>query len=1320
MTPRPSAHDLPGRLQPDLSSRFSVFCFALFFSVLFLAAVPGNAREKAPVDASIWNVSELAKHTQSADKAFVAGRHREAAAALQRLLEAALAEDTAEALRLRAQPDAHLAISALSVFGSTESEWRQVVDILLRYADSVGVPGIDPLVAAHARYNAGFAQLALGRVEAAEKTFAPLGLLRNWKVIGPFDNERGGGFDEVYPPEESIDFEGEYFGKTREVTWRDIPARALDGQIVLDEIFQPNDECLAYALTFIQSDTERTLALRVGSDEGFRAWINGQPVATDDVERGMKLDQTAARLPLRAGWNVLLLKVAEAKGSWEFIARLTELDGSPAEGWNEAAPGEPTPAPDELIEKDGEEESTEEESSEDKSEEPAPSGGALDIVARLLEASPEDGRLHFLRAALLQDKGAFDIDEHPDTESIRRAIEIDAEQPLYHLLLAQTLAHESDIAAQRDDNAWRAALEKAAELDSASACIELGDYYIDTFENASVAEAWADRAAQLNPDSTKLLQLRDSIADTRGFPSSGTDFLRRLESLEPDSYGVLRRKASRHGSAGRTDERATVLEGLLARDQFDRSARLGLAEIALAKNDVERAKELFEGERILFPFSTGPDLRLAAAAIGRDDFAGAISHYEAALGLNPEDPDLWNLLAAAHYRLGRSNRALSAWDRSLELQPNQPDVRERLEFIRAEEDPFETEFRRDAAEIAKRTFESKYESEEGDASRILLDNHVIEVNTDGTSRQFHQLVFQVFNELGAQRYDSYGVNFSSGEQIIEYKAARVYHPDGGVDEGDLRSFGTGSIGGEPSWRGAWISLPPVAAGDIVEVQYIGEDVVQSFFGDYFGHRELFRDSQDIVEKVFRLRAPENRELYFHQHRFDVEPKKTVDEEAGKTTWEWRVTNVEKVDQEPGMPSGLEVFPVLDISTFEDWNEFSDWYWLLIRKQFEASPEIRRKVEELTSGKDSEVEKIRALYEFVIGEIRYNAWEFGVHGFKPYNASKVFSRRFGDCKDKATLLSVMLAQVGIKAHPVLINAMQSRHEEDLTLPMINHFNHCITYLPGGEDHPEMYLDGTATFHSLEELPSMDRGAKVLVVREDGGSVQDIPWNTAEQLGLDESWTVRFEGGASLSESSLARIRIRVRATGGFAVQVRRTFEVKARRKKLLEQVFTRRFAGATIVEESFSDLTRLDEPVTFEVELTAPSFLTKTPEGLAFSLPTDFYQSTSQLGLLGALEEREQDIIVGNPRRIRMVFDCELPAGAELRSLPEERREETRFGRFILDTNTTDATGTSGKRLRLERLVELTTPRISVGDYAKFRELATSLEQLENEKIIIEN
>ncbi|MCZ6794747.1 MAG: hypothetical protein O7J95_14150, partial [Planctomycetota bacterium] len=314
----------------------------------------------------------------------------------------------------------------------------------------------------------------------------------------------------------------------------------------------------------------------------------------------------------------------------------------------------------------------------------------------------------------------------------------------------------------------------------------------------------------------------------------------------------------------------------------------------------------------------------------------------------------------------------------------------------------------------------------------------------------------------------------------------------------------------------------------------------------------------------------------------------------------------------------------------------------------------------------------------------------------------------DCKDKATLMTVMLGELGIDSQPVLIHADRRRGREDLTLPMVHHFNHCITYVPESSGRPALFLDGTAARHSLEELPSMDRGARVLIVREEEATVADIPWNTTADLSVEEEWTV------DIREDRSARLEVRVRARGDYATSLRRVYEVAARRRETLERAYGRRFAGATVVAQSFSDLDNLDEPVSFSVVVEVPRFVSPSSEGPGIALPDDFFGSGGELAILGSLEKRQFDVLLGNPRRSLLRVRCRLPPELAWKSWPRARRLSGRHGRFEVEFDQKEG------ELHLRRLIEITAHRLSLDDYTAFREFTAAIASLAEEKIILKD
>jgi hypothetical protein len=162
----------------------------------------------------------------------------------------------------------------------------------------------------------------------------------------------------------------------------------------------------------------------------------------------------------------------------------------------------------------------------------------------------------------------------------------------------------------------------------------------------------------------------------------------------------------------------------------------------------------------------------------------------------------------------------------------------------------------------------------------------------------------------------------------------------------------------------------------------------------------------------------------------------------------------------------------------------------VREQLVVDAKIKAAVQEVLRGLPKgadERAKVRALYKHVITSTRYVGLEFGIHGFKPYRTTDVYDRRFGDCKDKASLLKVMLAEAGIASHLVLVRT-RDQGTVTATPASLSAFNHAITYVPS----LDLYLDGTAEFSGPEELPSLDQGATVLIVKDGAGAeLRTIP-------------------------------------------------------------------------------------------------------------------------------------------------------------------------------------------------------------------------------------
>lgn len=412
-----------------------------------------------------------------------------------------------------------------------------------------------------------------------------------------------------------------------------------------------------------------------------------------------------------------------------------------------------------------------------------------------------------------------------------------------------------------------------------------------------------------------------------------------------------------------------------------------------------------------------------------------------------------------------------------------------------------------------------------------------------------------------------------------------------------------------------------------------------------------------------------------------------------------------------MPALTELAPTIYVSHFADWPAFGRWYWSLIREQHTASETLRSKVREITAGKEGTLEKIRALYHFVTNDIEYVAWEFGVHGFKPYDASSILERKFGDCKDKATLLKVMLAEIGVPAQQALLRADASYIRQDLTRPLFRHFNHAICYVPAGRDYPELWLDGTAQYYPFGSAPPPDSARQSCVVLEDaGGKLMRIPAPKPEEHLVDAETVVHFTAGGP--EGLIAHVEAKSQARGQPEASIRHYFHNPGQRRERLEELFARRYAACTVNWENFPDLADMYAPCEFAYSVDLERFVRREAGRFAVPLFQGFPRPLSFRGLVG-LEKRQTPLALDfmNPYRSRVRYRC--PEGYRFAGYPRSEEAAAAGCRFSLRATT------EGRDVVVEESIEITKERVAPAEYADFRRFMLTLDRAEAQELTLE-
>ena len=158
--------------------------------------------------------------------------------------------------------------------------------------------------------------------------------LCKWLICGPFPNPEES-YDKLDKQKSGfyIDYLKEQGGETslnintgqailyqgRSNSW--IETECKGSSIDLAAIVTKDPFVLAYAYSEIQAETDTPCFLAVGSNDGIRAWLNGEEILDCPERRGLQTDQNKIPAVLKQGRNTLLLKISQTENKWGFCCR---------------------------------------------------------------------------------------------------------------------------------------------------------------------------------------------------------------------------------------------------------------------------------------------------------------------------------------------------------------------------------------------------------------------------------------------------------------------------------------------------------------------------------------------------------------------------------------------------------------------------------------------------------------------------------------------------------------------------------------------------------------------------------------------------------------------------------------------------------------------------------------------------------------------------------------------------------------------------------------------------------------------------------------
>jgi len=503
-----------------------------------------------------------------------------------------------------------------------------------------------------------------------------------------------------------------------------------------------------------------------------------------------------------------------------------------------------------------------------------------------------------------------------------------------------------------------------------------------------------------------------------------------------------------------------------------------------------------------------------------------------------------------------------------------------------------------------------------------------------------------------------------------------------------------------------LQIPAPDIGNIVGYEYETEER-PIFLQDVWE----FQEHDPVRESRYSLQVPAGWEYKASWlNHPEVKPTQT-----GSNSWQWVVSDIKAIRFEAFMPplDGVAGRMVLSFFTSEkialnsnvDWDAMGKWYSNLIGQRIDSSPEVKQQVAALTASKTTPLQKMQAVAGFVQQDIRYVAIELGVGGYQPHAASEVFAHRYGDCKDKATLVRSMLREIGIDSYHVVIYT--ERGAVTPQTPAHHGFNHAILAikLPNGLadpsliaifEHPKLgkllFFDPTNDLIPFGQLPGYLQANYGLLVTPDGGELVELPQQPSAMNSIQRTAKLTLDT-AGMLKGEVKEMRLGERAS---SERWRlRTVAKDTDRIKSIEDLLANSLSSFHITRATLINLQQTDQPFGFNYSFESPNYA-KNAGNLLLVRPRVI--GVKGLGFLETKEPRKFPIEFEGPARDTDAFEITIPAGYVVDDLPPAVDVDLGFASYhaktVVNGNVVDYTRTFEVR-------QLSVPVSQAEDLRKF-------------------
>ena len=404
-------------------------------------------------------------------------------------------------------------------------------------------------------------------------------------------------------------------------------------------------------------------------------------------------------------------------------------------------------------------------------------------------------------------------------------------------------------------------------------------------------------------------------------------------------------------------------------------------------------------------------------------------------------------------------------------------------------------------------------------------------------------------------------------------------------------------------------------------------------------------------------------------------------------------------------------PTANAHVYDSWRDVSRWYTDLSFPSLTLDDAVAGKARELTANATTELERIRAIAEFV-QSMRYISLDLGIArggGHRPRPANLVLQRGFGDCKDKANLMRTMLKALKIESYLVLIYSGDPTYvRSEWASP--RQFNHCIIAIRVSSDTTAptvmsteklgrlLIFDATDPYTLLGDLPEHEQGSNALVAAGAEGDLLKMPSlppnaNRLERtadiaLAADGAIAGKIQQKAYGQSASLERGRNRELSAGDYRTS--------------LESWLTTRIKGGNLTKALPTDR-KSENQFDLDLEFNAPIYAQLMQGRLMMFKPA----MVGRLDQFIPVEGKRITPILIDSSSYTETIRIKLPDGFVVDEMPPADKIETAYGKYSSTYELSGASIIFSRSLTLNRTI---VPPSGYDDLSKFFGIVRNAEQ----------